>query len=261
MALEVITKKPDGDSHPTPLLFIHGAWHGAWCWENFQSYFAEQGYASYALNLRGHGNSEGRDRLRWFRAADYVADVAHVADQLPRSPVVIGHSMGGYLIQKYLEAHSASGAVLLASLSVHGTFKLFWRMARCHPWLSVKAHLTVKPFAYIETPALAREYFFSADIPPEKLTRYFALLQDDSYLYGWDSVFNLPHPKRVHRVPMLVLGAGNDQVVTHDEVEETASAYNVQAEFFDGIAHDMMLEKDWMKVAERVLAWLRENNF
>ncbi len=262
MYLEVIKKKPNGNSRPTPLLFIHGAWHGAWCWENFQSYFAEQGYASYALNLRGHGNSEGRDRLRWFRAADYVADVAHIADQLPQSPVVIGHSMGGYLIQKYLESHSAPGVVLLASIPVTGAFRLFWRMARRHPLRAVKALLTMYPFAYIETPKLAREYFFSSDIPPEKLSRYFALLQNESYLYGWDSVlFNVPHRERVHKVPMLVLGAGNDQVIPNYEVEATASAYNVHAEFFTGMAHDMMLEKDWMKVAERVLEWLRKKNF
>lgn len=260
MRLEIITGKPDGNSRPTPLLFVHGGWHGAWCWENFQSYFAEQGYTSYALSLRGHGTSEGRERLRWVRASEFVADVAHVVDQMPRSPVLIGHSIGGYLIQKHLESHSAPGAVLLASW-VQSSCKLFYRMARRHPWQTAKAHLTVEPYAYIETPDLAREYFFSPDIPPEKLNRYFALLQTDSYLAGWDTVlFNLIHPERVHNVPMLVLGAGNDQAVNRDEVEATASAYNVQAEFFPGMAHDMMLEKDWLKCAERIKEWLREKD-
>jgi hypothetical protein len=30
--LEVITYKPLSSPRPTPLLFVHGAWHGAWCW-------------------------------------------------------------------------------------------------------------------------------------------------------------------------------------------------------------------------------------
>jgi pimeloyl-ACP methyl ester carboxylesterase len=51
--------------------------------------------------LRGHGASEGRDRIRWHSIADYVSDVAQVAGQLSRSPVVIGHSMGGFTVQKY----------------------------------------------------------------------------------------------------------------------------------------------------------------
>ncbi|HUL01419.1 MAG TPA: alpha/beta fold hydrolase [Nitrospirota bacterium] len=126
MDLEVVTKKPDMNSHPTPLLFVHGAWHGAWCWEHFQSYFAEQGYTLYAVNLRGHGNSEGRDRIRWFRAAEYVADVTQIVNQLPPSSVLIGHSAGGYLLQKYLESHSAAAVVLLASISARRTWKLFF---------------------------------------------------------------------------------------------------------------------------------------
>ena len=40
MQLEVITHKPKAVSS-TPILFVHGAWHGAWCWENFLPYFAE----------------------------------------------------------------------------------------------------------------------------------------------------------------------------------------------------------------------------
>lgn len=262
MDLEVITKKPDGNSHPTPLLFIHGAWHGAWCWENFQSFFAKQGYASYALNLRGHGNSEGRHRIRWFSAAEYVADVAQVVNQLPQSPVLIGHSLGGYLIQKYLESHSAAGAVLLASVSVRGTWNMFFRMFKRHPWRYAKMHLTLDPFACIETQELAREAFFSADISPQKLNRYFALLQSDSYRVGWDTaLFDIPRPKQINKIPMFVLGARDDKTISCAEIEETASAYNVRSELFPGMAHDMMLDKDWMKVAGRIMEWLREKNF
>ena len=59
---------------------------------------------------------------------------------------------------------------------------------------------------------------------------------------------------------MLVLGGQDDQTVSCAEIEETASAYNVHSEFFPGMAHDMMLEKDWMKVAERILKWLIDMN-
>ncbi|MDO9265119.1 MAG: hypothetical protein Q7U02_14210, partial [Desulfosalsimonadaceae bacterium] len=29
MKLEIISKKPKGVSHEVPILFVHGAWHGA----------------------------------------------------------------------------------------------------------------------------------------------------------------------------------------------------------------------------------------
>jgi pimeloyl-ACP methyl ester carboxylesterase len=83
MKLEMISKYPSGSTYATPLLFIHGALHGDWCWDvHFLDYFAEHGFASYAVNLRGHGNSERRERLRWTRIADYVEDVANTIRQL-----------------------------------------------------------------------------------------------------------------------------------------------------------------------------------
>jgi pimeloyl-ACP methyl ester carboxylesterase len=257
--LEVITRQPKKDTGLTPLLLVHGAWHTAWCWELFQSYFAEQGYESYALNLRGHGKSEGRERLRWLRTVDFVMDVAQIASRLPKPPILIGHSMGGYIIQKYLERYTAPAVVLLASTPVRGNAKMFLRLALRHPWQTVKCHLTLNSYALLDTPGIVREALFSADMPDELLLRYFAKLQDESYLMGWDTtVFDLPRPKRVNLPPMLVLGAVNDKLFSRDEIEETARAYHTQAEFFPGMAHDMMLEKDWMKVAERIVKWLRE---
>jgi pimeloyl-ACP methyl ester carboxylesterase len=47
--LEVIDKGSVTESHPVPLLFVHGARHGAWCWdEHFLDFFADRGYACYA---------------------------------------------------------------------------------------------------------------------------------------------------------------------------------------------------------------------
>jgi pimeloyl-ACP methyl ester carboxylesterase len=260
MQLEIVTHKPKTNIRPTPILFVHGAWHGAWCWENFLPYFAEQGYESHALSLRGHGKSEGRERIRGrIRGAEYVADLAQAAGQLSRPPILVGHSMGGYVIQKYLETHSAPAAILLAPVPVSGVLKFFLRLAVRHPGQSIKAHLTWNAYAAIETPRLARDAFFSADLPDEALDRHFARLQQESYRAGLDmALFDLPKPLKVSPPPMLVLGAANDAVFTREEVEATARAYNAQVEFFPNMAHDVMLEADWQKVAERIVNWLKE---
>jgi len=262
MRLEVIAKTPVGNSDQTPILFIHGAWHAAWCWEYFQAYFAEQGYSSYAMSLRGHGASEGRDRLRWFRLADYVSDLEQVANELLEPPILVGHSLGGFIIQKYFEKHSAPAAVLLASIPVKGSLNMFLRWAWRHPWQMAKCHLVRNSYALIQTPSLAREAFFSAGMPEQGLIRHFARMQEESYLAGWDTVaFDLPRPKRQDLPPMLVLGALDDKLFRPDEIETTARVYHTQAEFFTGMAHDMMLEENWLKVAERILVWLREKGF
>lgn len=50
--LEVIDKGNGTDEHSAPLLFVHGAWHGSWCWdENFLDFFAARGYRAIAASL------------------------------------------------------------------------------------------------------------------------------------------------------------------------------------------------------------------
>lgn len=259
MKLEIVSTKPKGISRAVPILFVHGAWHGAWCWEkNFMPYFAKNGYASYALSLRGHGDSEGPKRFRWIRISDYVADVAQVVGQLPEMPVMVGHSMGGLVVQKYLEEKAAPAAVLLASVPVKGVFRTTIRIARRHFLAFLKANVTWSLYPIIGKPELAREAFFSMDIPPDTLNDYFSLMQDEAYLAFLDMMlFNLPNPEKVS-TELLILGADEDAIFHPDEIEATAAAYGKKPEIFKGMAHDMMLEVGWQAVADRIIRWLDE---
>ena len=242
-------------------VLVHGAMHGAWCWDvHFLNYFAQHGYAAHAVNLRGHGNSEGREKLRWTRIADYVEDVANAVRLLPSPPILIGHSMGGFIIQKYLEDHTAPGAVLLSSPSPTGFLPAAIRVARRRPLVFARVNLTRSLFPLVETPQLAREAFFSADIPYEELLVYWKQMQDDSYRAFLDmAALNLPRPAKV-KTPLLVLGAARDNMLKPSEIWATAQAYNTQAEIIPDVAHNSMLELAWQAVAERILTWLNQRD-
>jgi pimeloyl-ACP methyl ester carboxylesterase len=263
MKLEIITKYPVHNQHPTPLLFIHGAMHTASCWDaHFLDYFAQRGYVSHAVNLRGHGKSDGRERLRWTRIADFVEDIANTVRRLPSPPILIGHSMGAFIIQKYMEDHAAPGAVLLSSPSPAGLLPAALENARRHPLLFLKVNLTLSLFPLVSTPALAREAFFSADVPDEEMMAYWKQMQDDSYMAYLDMVaLGLPKPARARgKTPLLILGAGRDNMLTSREIEATAMAYGTQAYIIPGVAHNSMLERNWQAVADRILAWLDEQD-
>lgn len=257
MQLEVISKRPAGGGRPTPLLFVHGAWHGAWCWdEYFLDYFTGQGYHVHALSLREHGNSEKRGRLRWTTIADYVADVAQVAADLPTAPVLIGHSMGGAIVQKYLETHQAPAGVLLASMPPAGVLATTLRILLRHPLVFLKMNLTLSLAPLIATPELVRENFCSADMPAEQVRRYGARMQDESYRAFLDMlIFNRPKPKRV-KTPLFVMGGKNDTIFHPEEVAATGGAYGAPVIMYDNMAHDMMLEAGWQMVAEDIIGWL-----
>jgi pimeloyl-ACP methyl ester carboxylesterase len=254
--LEIITQEPKSNPRQTPVLFVHGAWHGAWCWEeNFLPYFAENGYRAHALSLRGHGGSESVARFRLTRLADYVADVAQVVDQLDKTPILIGHSMGGLVVQKYLEAHTVPAAVLMASIPIKGVFHTTQRIARRHPLAFLKANLTWSLYHIVGKPHLAREAFFSVDIPSNKFDGYFSRITDESYLAYLDMmIFSLANPEKI-TTKLLVLGAENDMIFYPDEVEATAKAYGTRVEIFPKMAHNMMLEADWKSVADYILNW------
>jgi alpha-beta hydrolase superfamily lysophospholipase len=68
--------------------------------------------------------------------------------------------------------------------------------------------------------------------------------------------FDLVDTRHVKRVPMLVLGAELDAIVTPRETRSIAAVYGTEAEVFPDLAHDMMLEPRWPAVAERMLSWL-----
>jgi pimeloyl-ACP methyl ester carboxylesterase len=254
----MISKYPATVPHPTPLLFIHGTLHTAACWDvHFLDYFAQHGYAAHALNLRGHGNSDGREKLRWTRIADFVEDVAHAVQQLPSPPILIGHSMGGFIIQKYLEDHDAPAAVLLSSPSPAGLLPTAIRTARRQPWVFAKVNLTLSLLPMIATPRLVGEAFFSNDLPEAQLVEYWKQTQDDSFMAFLDMVvLDLPKPEKV-KTPVLVLGVARDNMIGPREVEATARAYNTQAEIIPHVAHNSMLEQQWQTVAERILDWLK----
>jgi pimeloyl-ACP methyl ester carboxylesterase len=254
--LEVIDKGSVSESHPVPLLFVHGAWHAAWCWdEYFLSFFADKGYRALALSLRGHGGSPTPKRLRDCSFADYVEDVTSIADSLPVRPVVIGHSMGGVIVQKYLESRDAPAGVLMASMPPQGYLGSGLRWMSRHPWHFAKMTITGKSLPYVNTPQLARERFFSAHTPESLVLNYATRLQEESARTGVDGLLKLPRPKRV-TTSLLVLGALDDGAVTRREVLATARAYRTEAEFFPNMGHNMMLEPGWAAVAERIHNWL-----
>ena len=62
--IERISYRPKQRRFQTPLLFQHGMWHGAWCWQLWQELFALWGWETHAYSLPGHANSPTQDLSR-----------------------------------------------------------------------------------------------------------------------------------------------------------------------------------------------------
>ena len=255
--LEVIARECEGGSEYPPLLFVHGSCHAAWCWdEHFLGFFAERGFDAYALSLRGHGNSGGGKRLRWTSIADYVADVERVAADLPRSPVVIGHSLGGFIVQKYVERHDPPGAVLVAPAPRRGMRGAAIRWSLRDPWPFLKFWFAMEPYVLFSTPERCHRLFFSPDMDKETVRRYWARLGPESFRSWMEMLGRPPDATSIKGTPMLILAAANDRLIPEAALRDTAEDYGAELAMLPDMAHDLMLEKRWRDAAEAMQEWL-----
>lgn len=194
--LEVIHYAPDvpPPSKGRPLLFVHGAYAGAWCWEeHFLPYFSSLGYDCHALSLRGHGKSDGHNALHYHGIDDYVSDLRQVVETLPIEPVLIGHSMGGMVIQKYLERYSAPAVVLMASVPATGLSASVLQMMTTDPWLFAQISLMHGGGPDMLDARSAGRAVFSDNLNIELQRRYAGRMQVESQRAMFEMTFtNLP---------------------------------------------------------------------
>lgn len=75
-------------------LFIHGSYHGAWCWEKVKALLEKKGNIIFALDLPGHGKDQTSRSIVTMDL--YVRRVAEFIDEKNlRDFILVGHSMGG----------------------------------------------------------------------------------------------------------------------------------------------------------------------
>lgn len=260
MHLDLLSRYPDTAPKSPPLLFLHGSFTDARVWElNFLPFFADNGYAAHALSLRGHGRSEGHEHLHTWGLADYAADLATAVSTMARPPVLIGHSMGGMVVQKVLErAPDVAGVVLMASVPPQGLLVSNFQMMMRHPFLFQQAAL----FSFLGpssgSVSMMRRLLFSPDVSDAKLQGYLDYGQAESQRVVLDMMGLDPlrlDPSKV-RAPMLVMGAEQDAFVSPSLVRDTARFYRAECHVFPEMAHAMMLESRWRAVADCLLAWL-----
>ena len=234
-----------------PLLLVHGAAHGAWCWELWQEKLPGLGWESHALSLRNHPGSDPveeetfRTRLR---LADYGDDVAAVAGQIVTPCVVIGHSMGGMVAQDFVSRRLESGKpvaglVLLASAAP----------AQLGPAIDTPFPKD-RPFLF-DRETTTQRYFHTT--PPERLERALDRLVPESTAVINEILAPPGVSIEASRItcPVLSVTAGFDG--TRVPKDGALAEYYGGEHIHDAEnGHDLMLEAGWEALLERILDWI-----
>ena len=257
------------DARGPPLVLVHGSNHAAWCFaEKFQPFFAERDVQTISVSLRCQGASEDVPHDGGKVAAtleSHAKDLAHILGTLDKPAVLAGHSFAGLIVQEYVCRGSAkgfpplAGAALLASVPPEGNGPMVSRFLMRSPVASAKITWAFVTKAFERDAGLARDCFFSKDLPEEEVQRYVSLLATSSARRLLDLSAlkdELPMPPPPADAPsVLVMGGRDDFVVDEQGVEDTAKAFGVEPVFLPGVAHDLMLDTRWETAAGALYEW------
>jgi non-heme chloroperoxidase len=256
--LEVRSRRPARARGRPPLLFVHGGYCDAWCWDPyFLRWFAARGYPAHALSLRGHGASGGADCVFVAGLDDYAADVERVAAALDEPPVLIGHSMGAAVVERLLASRPVRAAALLAPVPPGGLGPTVQRLLALQPEFLVNLQRLDAPHLAGDVLAALKPLYFSDDVAPAVLGEAVSHLTAESPRALLDLTLRW-QDRPPDGVTPLVLGAEGDRVATAEDTRATAAHYDTEAVIVPGLAHMMMLERRWETAAKPLLEWLEQ---
>ena len=235
------------------MLLIHGMFGVAWQWERYQSLFAERGYETHAVNLRGHHGSRPVRDMGKVTLGEYVEDALEVAATLER-PIVIGHSMGGLIAQKVAERGGCRALVLVASAPPRWIPPVSWLLLR-KQLKYMKALLLFEPL--LPKRADADVLMFNRTPLPDRDEQYPRLVPESGRA-GFELSFGVEavHAPRI-TAPVLVLTGNDDRFVVPRVARALARKYHATLKEYPSFAHHIIVEPGWEKPCEDILQWLQ----
>ncbi len=239
-----------------PIVLVHGAWHGAWCWNNVVKALEADGWSVTAVTLPGHDRPGDTGRI-WNRMSSYIATVADAAAAAAlsagRPAVLVGHSMGGYVVQRYLEQTDCALGVLVASVPLKGVAMTNIRILRRYPGETLRAAMTADYSFAVSSREHIRSLFFRPETDEDVVVEAERQLQNESALAVDTMIVRWPRPSKVS-TPVVVIAATEDAVFTVDEQRALALAYDTELQLIEGSGHDLMLDDKWPKLVEAIAA-------
>lgn len=251
------------------IVFIHGMFMTPLCWEHWIARFQPQGYRCIALAwpgrdrpievLRGLGSDPELGKLK---LRDVVESAATAIKALNENPALIGHSMGGLVVQLLLQRELALAGVAIDPAPPMGVFSIAWSF--------IKSNFpAINPFVPVTQPVeMSFEHFQYAFANAQPLAgqraAYDRYVVPESHGVPTQSLtsvakidFSKPHP------PLLITAGEKDHIIPASLSKANYAKYGQSPSVTDfkqfaGRDHFLIAETGWEEVADYALAWLQE---
>jgi alpha-beta hydrolase superfamily lysophospholipase len=240
---------------------LHGYFEHGGRYAHVADAWAERGISTFALDLHGHGRSEGR-RGHTYHFEEYLDDAAELArlvrERAPDAPAVLyGHSFGGLIAASVAIARPAPWRALVLTgpyFDVAKPVPLAKRLAgkiatRIAPTLAIPAGLSGKDVTH--DAERARAYDEDPLVFPAATARWFSETQ------AAQSRALARAPSLT--LPLLVVMGMADVVVSPARARAFFDAAGSTDKTWDGkegLYHEVLNEPEWRGIADRIAEWI-----
>ncbi|QBD81236.1 alpha/beta fold hydrolase [Ktedonosporobacter rubrisoli] len=83
-------------------VFVHGEWHGGWCWHKVVPLLSQAGHKAVAFDLPGHG--QDKTSLLDVTLESYIRRACQVVEAQSGPVILVGHGMAGLVLSEVAEA-------------------------------------------------------------------------------------------------------------------------------------------------------------
>lgn len=243
-----------------PIIMVHGAFGGGWMFDAFRAPFEQAGYGVLTPDLPGHASGDARSAVRGRSMTDYADAVVKLCAAQTEPPVLIGHSLGGLVVQLVAARTPVAALILLAPSAPWGVTGVSMEEA-----ISAFSLYALGPYwsmAIDPDYPSARRYLFDR-LPRAARKANFAKMSAESGRALWETLNWWLDPLSTTSVrpsaitaPVLAIAGGKDAIHPPATVESTARRVGGEVRVFADMSHWLVGEPGWDEVAGACLDWL-----
>lgn len=249
------------------VVFITGAFVHHSCWDEWKAYFESKGYSTIAppwphknASPEALRNSLPNKEIASNRLAALTDYYDNIVRQLPEKPILIGHSIGGLIVQLLLQRGLGFSGVAIHSVPPQGimTFKFSFLKAGWGPlgfFTSVKKSflMSFRQWQYAFTNGMdceaQKEAYYKFAIPESKL------IVRDTITKAAKVNFGNPH------APLLLTSGSTDHTIPASLNYANYLKYKnsnsiIDYKEFKGRNHFVLGQPTWKEDADYILEWI-----
>lgn len=250
------------------VVLIHGMYMNALCWEEWMTHFQTNGYTCHAPSWPGKDKpveqlrqNHPDSQLAQLTLSQVLEHYANFVNQLAEKPILIGHSMGGLIVQLLVQKGLAAAGIAINSAPPMGVFTTKWSFVKSN-WPHIN------PFASLNSPiSMTFEHFqyaFANTLPlAEQQAAYERYVTPESRRVPRESLTAKIDFKKSH-APLLFMAGAADNIIPSSLNQanyakyKKASASITDFKEFAGRTHFILGQTGWEEVGNYAIAWLAE---